>query len=193
MWLLFSEGFPCSFRGWDWKWRPPKLQPQNQKLWAPLLRAPSGESNQSLLSPWSPSALHAHPACDWAFLSKACYPVWSFQTLQTSVTHSFAVSLQEGRGCLTSSATCWASAPRAVVPTVLKFEVCGNPELRAHSWAGWLQLASLLQCLGTLMLRTSATLRYPLSCDSKDPETTMSHIGFCPCFTAWAPFRLGCL
>ena len=59
--------------------------------------------------------------------------------------------------------------------TVLWFMVYGNPPLRAHSWAQCLQLACPLQCLGTLPhLGTPALLS-----DPRDPETTLSHLGFC--------------
>ena len=44
------------------------------KILAPLLSAPTGKSSPSLLSPWSLSTLHAHPACDQVFLSQAHDP-----------------------------------------------------------------------------------------------------------------------
>ena len=33
--LLFPEGFPLCFRGWEWKWWPPNLQ---RKAWVPTLQ-----------------------------------------------------------------------------------------------------------------------------------------------------------
>lgn len=48
----------------------------------PLLCVPSQKSSRSLLSPRSPATLHAHPACDRAFLTLVHGPVWSLPTQQ---------------------------------------------------------------------------------------------------------------
>ena len=49
------------------------------------------------------------------------------------------------------SAACWAPAQRVITQSCSSSWFHGNPELRAHSWACWLQLASLVQCLGALL------------------------------------------
>lgn len=78
LYFFYFFFFLLYFRGREWKWWPPHLQPQSWKLGAPLLSAPSGKSSQSLLSLWSLFSLCAYPACDWAFLSQSHDPVWSF-------------------------------------------------------------------------------------------------------------------
>ncbi|XP_064438748.1 DNA repair protein RAD51 homolog 3 isoform X6 [Mirounga angustirostris] len=70
---------------------------RSRELGALLLSEPLEQSSQSLLSPWSPAALCAHPACDCAFLSLALDPVWSLQTQQISVVRSCAAPPGGGR------------------------------------------------------------------------------------------------
>uniref|UniRef100_M3YW26 Uncharacterized protein n=1 Tax=Mustela putorius furo TaxID=9669 RepID=M3YW26_MUSPF len=64
---------------------------------APLLRAPSEKSRQSLPLPglWPRSELP--PACDPAFLSLARRPGWSLRAPRIPAVRSHAASPREGR------------------------------------------------------------------------------------------------
>ena len=151
---------------------PPR---RSRELGAPLLSAPPEKSSQSLLSPWPPAALRAHPACDRAFLSLAPGPGWSLQTQQIPVVCSHAAPPgKEGespRICRLLG-PCWRSSG----PTVRRITVYGNPELRAHSSAPALQPAFPAPIPGS-----SATLSHPQSfCGPEGPETTLSQRGFHP-------------
>jgi len=70
---------------------------------------------------------------------------------------------------------CWASAWRAVAQS------CRAPSLWPHLGERPLRGSLIVASFPALMLGNSATLRHPRSsCDPGDPETTLSHLGFCP-------------
>ena len=117
----------------------PKLRLQGS-----FLSAPSGKSSPLLLSLLSRITLCAHLPCNWVFVSHAwdhvpgllcCAPVLLLLR-EEGFFHKFFCLLGP---CLENSH-----------PTMLWFKVYDNPELRAQSWACWLQLASWLWWLGSL-------------------------------------------
>ena len=114
------------------------------KLGAPLLSTPRAISSQSLLSLWSLSTLVlTQPVTEHFYLSRNADSCGA-------IPHC---SFQGGRGALPFLLVLPFIGPLAwgaVLPVVPRFGVYGNPELRAHSWACWLQLVSLLWWLGIL-------------------------------------------
>ena len=172
MWLLFPEGFPHHFRGWEWKCEPPSVQPWS---WILAPSVPSRRSCQTLLSPWFLSALCVHTACDRAFLSQPCHPLWSFQTLLPPV-------------------ACIHTAPpgggREVLPWVCCLLCHHSESSRPNQGSSWFMTtpiwSPLLHSLVAAsfpaqMSGNSPTLRQPCSfCDSRNPEPRLSHPGFHP-------------
>ena len=155
------------------------------KTRASLFSALSGKSSQSLLSPWTPSPLCAHPACDpVCHLRHATHlgppnPVVSCSGLPYH-------SSQGRKGGLLGSAAGWAPVQGVVMLTGWGFMAYGNPKLRAHSWAPRLRLVYPFQCLGTLP--HSGTPGLPVT-----PGILRSHWGtwvlsLLPCLS---PFQAG--
>ena len=144
MCLLFPEGFPWSFRRPECRWQPSNLHLGAESSGLHSTVYPQEKAvNHSCLPVLCPHCVHA--PCDWAFLSLLRDPVLTWpQTLQTPVVCFLG---EEGR----SPWFCQLLGLHGKEsPTVPRFTVYDNPELKAHSWAPWLQLASLLWCLGTL-------------------------------------------
>ena len=90
-----------------------------KSLHFPLFSKPFCEglqkSSQLTLSPWFLTELCVHPACDQGFLSQACDPVLSLQTLWTPAVQTSAVPPRGWRvGSFCTSTFCWAIAWREV-------------------------------------------------------------------------------
>ena len=144
--------------------------------WHPLLfSVPSRRSCQTLLSPWFLSALCVHPACDRAFLSQPCHPLWSFQTLLPPVACIHTTPPWDGREILPWLCGFLGHHSESSRPT------------RGSSWFMttpiWKPPPPLTGCsrLPAQMPGNSPTLRQPCSfCDSGDPEPRLSHLGFHP-------------
>lgn len=146
------------------------------RVQGPLLNVSSGKSSQSLLSPWFPSAHCVHPAWDQVFLSQAHNRGLSLQTSQTPEVHTQAIHPRGVGGGLAPLLPFVGLGPR---------EQSRDPAAVFSLW----QHGAESRCLDlrfsagfpTLMPGSSAALGPPRSSrDPGDPETMLSHLGFCP-------------
>ena len=150
MWLLFPEGFPHHFRGWEWKCEPPSVQPWSWMLAPSTLQCALTEKlSNTFVSLVSVCTLCTPSLWPRIFIS-APPPSLEFPNFVASCgMHSHRSS----RG--------WEGGLDLVLPLVgpplweqspnpWQFVVYGNTQLKAPFSAHWLQPASLLRCLGTL-------------------------------------------
>ena len=115
-----------------------------------LFSVPLGKNSKSFLSPWFQSALCVHPTCDWAFLSQAQGLISSLQTLQTPGGVHQPCSSWDRKRISTGFCYFLSLYLESSHLTMMQIMVSGNMEQKAGSWARCLQLAFLLQYLGTL-------------------------------------------
>ena len=184
MWLLFPEGFPHHFRGWEWKCEPPSVQPWS---WILAPSVPSRRSCQTLLSPWFLSALCVHTACDWAFLSQPCHPLWSFQTLLPPVACIHTAPPGGGREVLTWFCHLLGHHSESSHPTHGSSWFMATPSWKPPSP---LTGCSQLPCSDAWELSHTQTAMFFLWFRGSWAQAVPPRIP--PCFSTWVPFTQGC-
>lgn len=167
-------------------------------LLPPLFSALSGKSSQSLLfTSNSEDCCGTHPhqssqgcvcVCVWrarvsgrsCSLLDPCF--WSNFLIVCASGHS-SKGKEQG---LPAAITCWVPAWRVVSGSCSGLQFMATPS--------WETMPRLINCsrLPSSSAWELRRLRHPCSfCDPGDPETLLSHLGFCPTSLIWSPFRQG--